>query len=145
MPILVAPEQASPAVNMMLRSAEDKERAHAVSEWLKARMAARAGGLGVNQLGEYTGIYPSNISRWLNERAIPNPEFCVKLADYFGRPRRELLQLAGHPTGTDETVAPPDLFAAGAEDLTEDEWDDLIDYLEFVKAKRDKKRAQEGK
>ena len=42
--------------------------------------------LGISQLelAKKTGISHQNISRWESGKALPNIDFCVKLADFFG-------------------------------------------------------------
>lgn len=42
--------------------------------------------LGISQLelAKRTGISHQNINRWENGKALPNIDFCVKLADFFG-------------------------------------------------------------
>lgn len=107
--------------------------------WLKQRMDER--GLGVNQLAEYTGIYGSAISRWLNGRSRPDPDNCVRLAEFFGRPQREVLQVAGWPTGDPEPVRPPDIFAAHADKLTDDQWAEVVKYAEWL-IERDKRAGE---
>lgn len=129
-----------PDVMPLSRSPEEQERAERFAAWLRERMTER--GVGVNQLHEYADVAASLISGYLQAKRVPSAKNAVKLAEYFHRPVREVLQLAGHPTGDPEPVRPPDLFASGAEDLTDEEWQELTDYLDFVKSKRDKKRER---
>lgn len=43
------------------------------------------------QVEKDTGITNSNLSRWENGKVIPNIDFCVKLADYYGISLDELI------------------------------------------------------
>lgn len=40
---------------------------------------------------EATGISNQNLSRWENGKVIPNIEFCIKLADFYGISLDELV------------------------------------------------------
>ena len=48
---------------------------------------------GFNQLelAEKTGISHQNINRWENGKVLPNIDFCVKLADFYGISLDELI------------------------------------------------------
>lgn len=48
-------------------------------------------GLNQLELAERTGISHQNISRWESGKVIPNIDFCVKLADYYGITLDELV------------------------------------------------------
>ena len=41
-------------------------------------------GLSQLELSEKTGISHQNISRWESGQVLPNIEFCVRLADFYG-------------------------------------------------------------
>ncbi len=43
------------------------------------------------QVEKDTGISNSNLSRWESGKVLPNIEFCVKLADYYGISIDELI------------------------------------------------------
>ncbi len=43
------------------------------------------------QVEKDTGITNSNLSRWENGKVLPNIDFCVKLADYYGISLDELI------------------------------------------------------
>jgi len=43
------------------------------------------------QVEKDTGISNSNLSRWESGKVLPNIEFCVKLADYYGITIDELI------------------------------------------------------
>lgn len=48
-------------------------------------------GLSQHQLAEKVGISQGNISRWESGEAIPNIEFCIRLADFYGISLDELV------------------------------------------------------
>ena len=48
-------------------------------------------GLSQLQLAEKTGISHQNISRWESGKILPNIDFCVKLADFYGITLDELV------------------------------------------------------
>ena len=43
------------------------------------------------QVEKETGISNANLSRWENNKILPNIDFCVKLADYYGITLDELV------------------------------------------------------
>ena len=43
------------------------------------------------QVGADTGISNANLSRWENGKVLPNIDFCVRLADYYGITLDELI------------------------------------------------------
>ncbi len=43
-----------------------------------------AKGISQLELSRQLGIAHQNISRWENNRSLPNIEFCVRLADFYG-------------------------------------------------------------
>ena len=48
-------------------------------------------GLSQSKLAEKTGISQVNISRWEQNKVLPNIDFCVKLADFYGITLDELV------------------------------------------------------
>lgn len=48
-------------------------------------------GLSQNELGRLTGISQQNIQRWEKDIALPNIDFCVQLADFYGITLDELV------------------------------------------------------
>ena len=47
--------------------------------------------LSQHQLAKETGIKQVNISRWERGEVLPNIDFCVKLADFYGITHDELV------------------------------------------------------
>ncbi len=45
----------------------------------------------LTEIEETTGISNQNLSRWENDKAIPNIIFCIKLADYYNISLDELV------------------------------------------------------
>ena len=41
-------------------------------------------GISQLELSRQIGISHQNINRWVNNRVLPNIEFCVQLADFYG-------------------------------------------------------------
>ncbi len=50
-----------------------------------------AHGKTLKQIEAETGISNANLSRWESGKVIPNIDFCVKLADYYGITVDELI------------------------------------------------------
>lgn len=50
-----------------------------------------ANGLSLLELEKKTGISNQNLSRWERDIVIPNVEFCIKLADFYGISLDELV------------------------------------------------------
>lgn len=51
------------------------------------------------QVEKDTGISNANLSRWENNKILPNIDFCVQLADYYGI---TLDELVGRDYGREE-------------------------------------------
>ena len=45
----------------------------------------------LSEIEQTTGISNQNLSRWENDKAIPNIIFCIKLADYYNISLDELV------------------------------------------------------
>lgn len=63
-------------------------------DWLKNEMESR--GIGINQLGQYSGVSKSHISNILNGKRNPSPKIVNLIAKYFKADPDYLLELAGH-------------------------------------------------
>lgn len=48
-------------------------------------------GLSQKRLAEMVGTSHQNINRWENNTVLPNIDFCVRLADYYGITLDELI------------------------------------------------------
>jgi hypothetical protein len=68
--------------------------AGAFAGWLRERMGEH-GVESPKQLGREIGGFGSNVRRWLAGRVRPERPSCGKLAERFGVPEREVLELAG--------------------------------------------------
>ena len=58
-------------------------------ENLKEHRLAR--GITLKEIEKVTGINNGNISRWERNEVLPNIDFCVKLADFYGITLDELI------------------------------------------------------
>ncbi len=89
------------------------------------------------QLADYLGISRAAYSHFENSRNDPDRETIVKLADYFnvstdyllGRENREYQ----NPESKSQTVA-----AHIDEDVSEEEMEDILNYIEFIRQKHKK-------
>lgn len=89
------------------------------------------------RLADYLGISRAAYSHFENSRNDPDRETIVKLADYFdvstdyllGRGNREY----ENPESKSQTVA-----AHIDEDVSEEEMEDILNYIEFIKQKHKK-------
>ena len=55
------------------------------------KMQREAHNLTQSDLAKATGIKQQNISRWERGEALPNIDFCVQLADFYGITLDELI------------------------------------------------------
>ncbi|MDE7454885.1 MAG: helix-turn-helix domain-containing protein [Clostridia bacterium] len=55
------------------------------------RYAREEKGLSQLELAEKTGISHQNINRWESGKVLPNIDFCVKLANFYGITLDELV------------------------------------------------------
>lgn len=58
-------------------------------ETLKQHRLSR--GLTTTEIESKTGIGNGNLSRWENGKVLPNIDFCVRLADFYGISLDELI------------------------------------------------------
>lgn len=85
------------------------------------------------KLSKDTGITQGMISYWKNGERIPSAENLVMLADYFGCSVDYLLGR------TDEKMPPAtqqEALESSLHDLTDEELQDVLDYVRYVKSKR---------
>lgn len=54
-------------------------------------------GISQHELSKKIGISHQNINRWESGKALPNIDFCVKLADFFGVTLDELIGRENRP------------------------------------------------
>lgn len=58
--------------------------------------------LNQSQVATYIGMRPSGVNVWFSRGSIPNPQTCIKLAEFLKVPAETVLRLAGHLPPEDE-------------------------------------------
>lgn len=83
-----------------------------------------------SELSEAIGVSQSTISNWLKEVKYPRISKIQELADYFNVPKSRITE--------DKAERTQDTIAAhfDKEDLTEEEMEEVRQFIEFVKNKR---------
>jgi len=91
-----------------------------------------------SQLAAELGISHATVSRWLNDKDIPNIRSCQRLAAYSGVPLEKVLCLAGHlPTIAEKPPADWPEFREYARQMYPNELDeDLITMIEDLIERR---------
>ena len=84
------------------------------------------------------GISPAYLSRLENDTVKrPSPDVLHRLSEVLGVPYAELMVLVGYRVpGVDEAVDPGRLNASMFADLTDDERDELVEYLAWYRARK---------
>lgn len=139
MPILLANQIRQDFAPMTL-SPDEQERADQFAAWLIQRMAER--GLGVNALHDKSGVAASLISSYRRAKLVPSAKNCIRLAEALHRPLRELLLLAGHPTGDPAPIQPMEIMNAHYAEMTESQRAEVLKYAEWVR-ERDRREPNE--
>lgn len=85
------------------------------------------------ELSEELGVSQSTISNWIQETKYPRIDKIEMLADYFNVPKSSITEDKNKKV-MPETIAPH----IEGEDLTKEEWDEVLNYIEYVKQKRNK-------
>ncbi len=99
---------------------------------LSAMDAARTAGISAAYLGKLEG---DAVKR-------PSPHVLHQLSDALGVPYAELMQLAGYPLPGPPSVDPAaSLTTALFANLTDDERDELLEYLAWYRSRRRSKRG----
>jgi transcriptional regulator with XRE-family HTH domain len=111
------------------------------------RQARSLRGLTVVDAARAATISPAYLSR-LESDAVkkPSPHVLHQLSEGLGLPYAELMRLSGYrlPGQPDQETAPGTVSAALFADLTEDEREELLEYLAWYRARR-KSRAGAGR
>lgn len=101
------------------------------------RQARTVRGLSVVDAARAAAISPAYLSR-LENNAVkkPSPHVLHQLSEALSVPYAELMRLSGYlmPSGPDQD-APGTLNAALFNDLTDDERDELVDYLAWYRSR----------
>ena len=95
----------------------------------------------IAELAKILEVSPTTISMWRTGKAFPRIEVLEKIADYFGITVSELLSDATIEKKNDE----PHTIAAhfNGIDFTEKELEEIKNFAEFVKSKRQKANSNE--
>ena len=91
-------------------------------------------GISQGKLEKELGFSNGSISKW--KTSTPSSERLQKLADYFGVTVEYLLTGEAPLVRTYQSTLAAHLEG---EDFTEDEMNDIINYIEFVKSRKNKK------
>lgn len=107
-------------------------------------------GITAHKLEVEAPIAISSIQAWKNGKSKPSLEAVSKIADYFGVSVDYLLGKTDNPTppeksdGKPKLYVPPEYasvmvaFAGGTEDLTQEDIDSIIEFIEFKKNQKKK-------
>jgi transcriptional regulator with XRE-family HTH domain len=105
------------------------------------RSARSVRGLSSTETARGAGISPAYLSRLENDAVKrPSPGVLHRLAEVLGVPYAELMMLVGYRVpGVEDTPDPARLDATIFTDLTDDEREELIEYLAWY---RERKRSR---
>jgi transcriptional regulator with XRE-family HTH domain len=105
------------------------------------RSARSVRGLSSTETARGAGISPAYLSRLENDAVKrPSPEVLHRLAEVLGVPYAELMMLVGYRVpGVEDIPDPARLDATIFTDLTDDEREELIEYLAWY---RERKRSR---
>jgi len=110
--------------------------APAIGRLLKRTRQVRA--LSATDVARAAGISAAYLSKLENDAVKkPSPPVLHQLSEALAVPYSELMRLAGYPVpGEDEPAAVDPIAAALFADITEDERDELLEYLAWYRARR---------
>jgi transcriptional regulator with XRE-family HTH domain len=107
------------------------------------RQARDVRGLSAVEAARHAGISPAYLSRLENDSVKrPSPPVLHRLSEALGVPYEELMRLSGYhvPADPDATVT-GSLGAALFADLTDDEREELLEYLAWYRARQRSRRS----
>jgi transcriptional regulator with XRE-family HTH domain len=107
------------------------------------RQAREARGLSVGEAARAAGISAAYLSRLENDAVKrPSPHVLHRLSEALRVPYAELMRLNGYPLpGGSDANGADTVDAALFADLTDDERDELLEYLVWYRARRRSSRA----
>ena len=107
------------------------------------RSARSVRGLSATETARGGGISPAYLNRLENDAVKrPSPEVLHRLAGVLEVPYAELMALVGYQVpGTDGSPDPARLDATLFTDLTDDEREELIEYLAWYRARKRSRRS----
>lgn len=95
-------------------------------------------------LGDLLFVSQQTVAKWETNRATPNPETVVKIADIFGVTTDYLLGKEDAPAPQKDALDGVEFaFYGDVSDFTEEEKQDLADFVEFIRSKRKGKTKEE--
>lgn len=111
------------------------------------RVLRKQHNLSMKELGKIVGVAESTISLYENEKREPDLATLTRIADYFNVSVDYLLgREAEQEAQTTRPLQIPDkykdvlvAFHGGADDLTQDDIDDVVKYIEFLKNRKKNK------
>lgn len=103
----------------------------------KANMSQKA-------LADLLFVSQQTVAKWETNRATPNPDTVVKLADIFDVTTDYLLGKENEPSPQKDPLEGVQFaFYGDVSDFTEEEKQDLADFVEFIRSKRKGKTKEE--
>ena len=115
--------------------------APAIGRLLKRTRQVRA--LSATEVARAAGISAAYLSKLENDAVKkPSPPVLHQLSEALAVPYAELMRLAGYPVpGEDEPAKVDTIAAALFADITEDERDELLEYLAWYRTRRGSPRG----
>ncbi|MDZ5712278.1 helix-turn-helix transcriptional regulator [Jeotgalibacillus haloalkalitolerans] len=110
----------------------EKEMTEILSENLKKLL--REYNMTQSQLSKIAGVSESTVGKWVLKKSFPRMGVIQKIADHFNLPKSYLLeedQQSNSRKAKLQTIA-----AHIDEDVTDEELEDIMEYIEFIKNKR---------
>lgn len=97
-------------------------------------------GMNQQQLAQALNVSPSTVAMWeINKRALKDDTIKM-LSEFFGVSADYLLGIEKKSV-TDEPKTKPETIAAHIDDdVSEDEMEDIINYIDFIKQKHSKRK-----
>lgn len=91
-------------------------------------------GLSQSELGEIAGVSDKAVSTWENNIKTPRMGAIQKIADYFGISKSDIIEDKSQL----KSAAPFAAFGKHGSDFTQDEINQINNFIEFVKKQRNK-------
>lgn len=96
--------------------------------------------LSLRAVEEKTGVSNAYISQIENDKIKqPSPNILLKFSELYNISYNDLLELAGHPRSDEIENNIDSSFAARLGNVTDEEQEALLDYLEFLRSRRSRK------
>jgi len=93
--------------------------------------------LTLRAIEERTGISNAYLSQLENNKIVcPSPTILYKLAKCYEISYEQLMKLAGYPLPIEKEITPAFRSGGSFEELTPDEKEKVLEYIQFLKARR---------